>query len=254
MYFMYVDESGDSGLLNSPKRHFILTGLVVHETKWRGCLDRLIHFRRRMNSGFGLKLSEELHAYALVNSPGSLKRIKRNDRLTIIRAFADELALIDDFRIINVVVDKQSKGQDYDVFDKAWSALIQRFENTLNKGNFPEPAHPVEHGMIMPDRTDDKKLTQLLRKMRRYNPVPSSIGGGGYRNLTIARVVEDPIFKDSQHSFFIQAADLAAYLLQQNLDPSSYMRKKSGKNYFYRLKPILFLPAAKKDPHGIVRL
>lgn len=253
MYFMYVDESGDSGLVNSPKRHFILTGLVVHETRWRLCLDRLISFRRRIKSGFGLKLSEELHAYALVNSPGSLKRIKRNDRLTIVRAFADELASINDFRVINVVVDKQSKAQDYDVFEKAWSALIQRFENTLNQGNFPAPAHSHEHGMILPDRTDDKKLTQLLRKMRHYNPVPNSIGSG-YRNLSITRITEDPIFKDSEHSYFIQSADMAAYLLQQNLEPSSYMRKKSGTNYFYRLKPILFTPATRNDPHGIVRL
>lgn len=253
MYFMYVDESGDSGLLNSPKRHFILTGLIVHETRWFSCLERLVSFRRRIKSGFGLKLSEELHAYALLSSPGSLNRIKKNDRLTIIRAFADELASINDLRLINVVVDKHSKGEGYDVFEKAWTALIQRFENTLNKSNFPNSEYSCEHGMIMPDRTDDKKLTQLLRKMRRYNPVPSSLSSG-YRDLTITRVIEDPTFKDSQHSYFIQAADLVAYLLQQNLEPSSYMRKKSGKNYFHRLEPILFKPASRSDPYGIVRL
>lgn len=253
MYFMYVDESGDSGLINSPKRHFVLTGLIVHETRWRSCLDQLIAFRRRIKSGFGVKLSEELHAYALVSSPGSLNRIKKNDRLTIVRSFADELASINDFRIINVVVDKQSKQDGYDVFDSAWTALIQRFENTLIRGNFPGPIHPSEHGIILPDKTDVKKLTQILRKMRRYNPVPKS-GNLGYRNLTVARVVEDPIFKDSQDSYFIQAADLAAYLLQQRLEPSSYMRKKSGKNYFLRLKPILFTAASSNDSLGIVKL
>jgi len=28
---MYVDESGDPGLVGSPTEHFLLTGLVVHE-------------------------------------------------------------------------------------------------------------------------------------------------------------------------------------------------------------------------------
>ena len=33
MYLMYVDESGDSGLVNSPTRYFVLTGMVVHELR-----------------------------------------------------------------------------------------------------------------------------------------------------------------------------------------------------------------------------
>ena len=31
MFLMYVDESGDAGLVGSPTRYFVLTGLVVHE-------------------------------------------------------------------------------------------------------------------------------------------------------------------------------------------------------------------------------
>lgn len=253
MYLMYVDESGDSGLVGSPKRYFVLTGLIIHETRWQSSLDRLIAFRRRMNQGFGLKLREEIHAYELINKPKSLSRIKKSDRLTIIRAFSDEIASMPDINIVNIVVDKSAKQQNYDVFESAWKALIQRFENTLLRNNFPGPAHPNEHGLILPDRTDDKKLTKLLRKMRRYNPVPS-IGGHDRKNLILSRVAEDPSFKDSAHSFFTQATDLSAYLLQQNLAPCAYMRKKGGHNYFYRLKPALCTVASRGDPYGIVRL
>ena len=45
---MYVDESGDCGLTNSPTRYFVLTRLVVHELRWRQCLDQFADFRRRM--------------------------------------------------------------------------------------------------------------------------------------------------------------------------------------------------------------
>jgi hypothetical protein len=62
MYMMYVDESGDCGLVNSPTRFFVLTGLVLHELRWRDYPEQLIAFRRRIRHQFGLRLREELHA------------------------------------------------------------------------------------------------------------------------------------------------------------------------------------------------
>ena len=136
---MYVDESGDCGIVNSPSSFFVLTGLVVHEVRWMDCLNKLIEFRRRMRDGFGLKLREELHAAQLISKPGDLDRIPKSERLTIIRAFADELALMDDFRLINVVVDKAGKPPHFNIFETAWDRLIQRFENTIRAKNFPGP-------------------------------------------------------------------------------------------------------------------
>lgn len=255
MYLMYVDESGDVGLQNSPTRYFVLSGLVVHELRWQEILDHLISFRRRLRQAFSLRLREELHASAMINRPGTLVRIKRHDRLTILRLFADELAMMTDLTIINVVVDKQTKAAQYDVFTAAWTALIQRFENTISRRNFHGPANSDERGMIFADHTDDKKLTQLLRRMRRYNPVPNQPAyGPGYRNLAISKIVEDPNFRDSGYSYFVQAADLVAFLLYESLAPSKYMRQKGGHNYFYRLDPILCKVASSSDPQGIVRL
>ncbi len=255
MYLMYVDESGDSGLVNSPTRYFVLTGLVLHELRWRPYLDQLVAFRRRMKETYGLKLREEIHAAALINKPGELVRIPRHQRLTILRDLADELATMTDLNIINIVVDKQGKAADYDVFGMAWKALIQRFENTLSHHNFSGPANPDDRGMVFPDHTEDKKLVQLLRAMRRYNPISNqSQFVTGYRNLTLSNILEDPNFRNSADSYWVQAADLAAFLLYQNLVPSSYMRKKSGQNYFNRLDGILCKVASSSDPKGIVRL
>jgi len=255
VYLMYVDESGDTGLCDSPTRYYALTGLVVHELRWQTCLDQIIAFRRRMRDKFGLKLREELHAAALINRPGPLVRIKRNDRLTIIREFADELASMTDVNLINVKVDKEDKTDGYDAFGAAWKALIQRFENTMSHRNFAGPANADERGILFPDHTDDKKLERLLRQMRRYNPVPNRPEyGTGYRNLALANIIEDPSFRESAHSYFIQAVDLCAFLLYQRLEPCGYMRKKSGQNYYKRLEPILCKEAASDDPLGIVAL
>jgi len=254
---MYVDESGDCGLQlhNSPTRYFVLTGVVLHERMWKNTLDRLINFRRRLRASFGLRLREELHAAAMINHPGDLVRIRRNDRLTIIRKFADEIAGCTDLNVINVVVDKQDKPEGYPVFERAWEVLIQRFENTILHRNFPASTTAEDVGMLFPDHTDDKKLTRLLRRMRRYNPVPHERSfTPGYRNLKLNLIVEDPNFRVSDHSFFIQAADLAAFLLYQHLQPNAYMRRKSAQNYFRRLRPVLCTHASTKDPEGIVRL
>ncbi len=255
MYLMYVDESGDSGLVNSPTRYFVLSGLVLHELRWRECLEQLIEFRKGLRDEFGIKLREELHASDLVNNPGELVRVKRYHRLEVLRRFADELASMSYLSIINIVVDKQIKSATFDPFERAWSALIQRFENTMSHHNFPGPSNADDRGIVLPDATDDKKLKSLMRKMRRFNPIPNqSQYGTGSRNLRLQYIIEDPIMKSSDDSYITQAADLVAYLLYQNLQPNSYMKSKQGNNYFYRLEPVLCKAASTKDTYGIVRL
>lgn len=251
MYFLYVDESGDSGMVNTPTPYFVLTGIVVHELRWNQYLDQLVEFRKRMRNTFGLLLREEIHCARMINKPGDLVRIKRNDRLTILRNFTSEIASMQDVSIINVVVDKRSKKPDFDVTDSAWTILMQRFSNTMSHRNFAGPANPDERGMVVPDMSEVKKITGILRRMRKYNPVPS-MSGTGYRNLIITNLIEDPYFKDSEHSYFIQVADLAAFLLYQKLNPSGYARKKGLSNYFDRLDPVLCKVASRSDPQGIV--
>lgn len=163
---MYVDESGDVGLNNSPTRYFVLCGLVLHELRWKPYLDELIKYRQNMRQAFGLKLREEIHASAMINKPGVLARIPKHHRLEILRRFADQLAVMPDLSLVSVVVDKQGKPAGYDVFEHAWKALIQRFENTLSHRNFPGPKNPDDRGLLFPDHTDDKKLTRLIRRMR----------------------------------------------------------------------------------------
>jgi hypothetical protein len=253
MYLMYVDESGDIGLTGSPTRYFVLTGLVLHEHRWRQTLDELIAFRREQKTDFGLKLREEIHASPMLSKPGALVRIPKHQRLEILRRYADKLASMPDLSLICVVVDKANKPATYDVFDAAWKTLIQRFENTLAHRNFPGPRNPDDMGMLFPDRSDEKKLNALLRSMRAFNPVPSQ-QSSGYRNLQIRTIIEDPNYRDSSHSYFIQSVDVTAFLLYQHLSPSTYMRKKSGQNYFGRLAPIVCKHASPRDPSYIVRL
>jgi hypothetical protein len=232
---------------------FVLCGLVVHELRWRRTLEALVAFRRRMRDAFGLKLREEVHCAHFISSPGTLKRIKRNDRLAILRHYADQLASIPDLSLISVAVDKRCWSAEVDVYQAAWRALVQRFENTLSYRNFPGPAGQDERGMLFADGQPSAKLLSIIRKMRHHNPVPNQFGVG-YRNLQMARVIEDANFRDSAASLMIQSADLAAYLLYQQERPNSYMKKSGGRAYYSRLEPIFCRHASSRDHQGIVRL
>lgn len=255
MYLMYVDESGDPGLVGSPTRYFTLTGLVVHEQRWHETLNTLISFRQNMRRQFGLQMREEIHAGTMLTRPGSLIRIRKNDRLTIIRLFLDELAKMKFLNFINVRVDKQGKPADYDPFERAWEALIQRFENTLKWRNFPGQWLTADIGIIFSDAANEAALRALYRRMRVYNPIPNmrSMFSSGYRQMPLSRIAEDPNIRHSHHSYFIQAADTAAFALYQYYAPSSYVRQKGARNYLLRLKPILCLKAS-RTPLGIVEL
>jgi hypothetical protein len=255
MYFLYVDEAGDVGLTNSPTRYFVLSGVVFHELRWSAHLDRLVQLRTRLRISTSLKLREEVHAGHMISKPGKLGRIAKHVRLRIIRDVADELVSMGDVTIINVAVDKAGKAPGYDVFQMAWKALLQRFENTLTWHNFAGPRNADDMGIVIPDYTHTARLRALIRTMRRYNPVSHQPHyGPGYRDLRIRYIVEDPNFRNSKDSYFVQLADVASFLLYQYLEPNRFMRKKGARGYLLRLEPILCKVCNHKDPLGIVRL
>jgi hypothetical protein len=252
MYLMYVDESGDPGLNGSPTQYFVLSGLVMHELRWRDFLDQILIFRRRMKATYGLGVRDEIHAAEFVRSSGSVS-LPRNIRFLILRHFAEELSRLNWLSITNVVVDKRGKPQGYDVFESAWKTLFQRFENTLANRNFPGPQNPDDNGIVICDDTNGGKLTKLMRKMGTYNPIPNQ-SGIGYRNLPIKKVIEDPNLRESWNSHPIQAADLCAFLIYQHFSPNGFVKKKGAQGLFKRLDPILNKRASTKNPFGIVML
>ena len=249
---MYVDESGDTGMKSGSSRYFVLSGIVIHESRWRNFINHLVAHRKILRQNYGLPLRAEIHANEYIQKP--IHGIEKHNRLAILRNTLDELAKFREISITNIVVNKSNRPDDYDVFQAAWATLFQRFENTLNAGNFPG-GHENDYGIVITDATSGRKLTQIMRKMAVYNPVPNDPHyGDGYRNLPIVRIIEDPSSRDSAESLPIQACDLAAYFLTQRLQPNAYVRKKHAHRYFDRLLPVLNTNASRYSSLGIVSL
>lgn len=254
MYLMYVDESGDVGLNNSPTSYFVLSAIVVHELRWKETLINLVEFRRMLRDTKGLKLREEIHCTELINRPGELKRIKRNDRLDIIKKCIDWLNAQKELNIFSIVVNKRNRKDD--IFEMAWNALTMRFENTIRNNNFSGPRNPDDRGIILSDNTEGEKLRKLIRKMRHFNFIPNrkDFFSEGARNMKLEYVIEDPVFRDSKNSFLHQMNDVLAYCVRQRYEPNAYMKKKGGHNFYKRLDNVVVKKVTSKNEYGIVEL
>ncbi len=246
MYLVYLDESGDTGKVNSPSKHFFLSALVIHETAWFDFLDDLVLFRKYLKSEFGLRLKEEIHASEYISGRNpTIGGIDRNDRLLILKNCLDWLNTRKDLSIITTHIYKNVHKSD--VFESAWKCLIQRIENTIQHKNFPG-GFRLDSAIIICDDTNGEKLTRLIRRMRSYNPVPNMPQfGGGYRDLRLKAIVEDPNMRNSQNSYFIQMADVVCYFARQYFESNKFIRKRGARYYYSRLNNVINSYATKSS-------
>jgi hypothetical protein len=213
----------------------------------------MVDFRKMLKETKGLKLRDEIHCTHFINKPGDLIRIKRNDRLDIMKKCIDWANAQTDLSTFSIVVDKQ--GRKDEIFELAWNALLMRFENTIRHKNFPGPQNADDRGIVLSDNTEGEKLRGLIRKMRHYNTIPNrqDMYQGGYKNVKLEYIIEDPIFRDSQYSFIHQLNDVIAYCVRQKYEPNSYMKKKAGTNFYNRLSNVT-VKVVSKSNDGIVEL
>jgi hypothetical protein len=92
-----------------------------------------------------------------------------------------------------------------------------------------------------------------------YNPIPSKLGDWGdgqkAKNIPLQRVIEDPVFKKSHQSYFIQLADAVAYaLLKREVAPTPHVKRYGIDKMFEKsLSGVCYKWASPADPLGIVR-
>jgi len=259
-YFMYVDESGDPGIADPnappdrrPSAHYILSGLIIPITEWRNYLSAIVDIRRYIKRKYGIPVREELKGATLVNPRGNpyLRKLSRRQRVDIYQYIFDQMvSRMNRIKIINIYCDKEKyyyqNTQNTDLEFEAWKRLIQRFDNFLSK------QEELCYGVVLADQTNEIKLRKILRKMRVFNPIPSRYGGYYYKPTE--RIVEDPIMRDSKHSFFIQLCDLVAHALYRKEHPKGAYRKYNVDRLFDKVCPLLLTEASRSDRLGIVRL
>jgi hypothetical protein len=109
-----------------------------------------------------------------------------------------------------------SSGSNLSMFEFAFENLVNRFEAFLMyRAKFLESKARVAEakeciGLLIEDNNDtvSKRVTELMRKFHR--------SGTLFRNIN--RIIETPLFVDSELTSMVQMADIAAYSIRRYLD------------------------------------
>ncbi len=273
--FFYVDESFDSN-------KFCLSAISINERSWKDCFEQVKQHRVNLKNDYGVYLRKEIHAHDLVSGRGRLgpNVITKWQRSRIFEGMLNLVASLPSVWVINVCL-RTSR----DVQMKAWDRLINRIERTMLEyertiipsrrelaadvlkhmpGQRAEKveAHLVDfaaRAVIFADEGREREITSAIRKMHVINYVPSQYGdwgGGNYtRNIRTTHLIEDPIFKDSSKSYFIQLADCVAFALLKSEVPATPNVARYGLDKMFKksLTGACFRKCSPGDPLGIVR-
>lgn len=238
MRFIYVDESHDEHL-------YVLSALALPADRWNQALDQVIEFRRGLKRSDGIYLSAELHAWKFVSGRGNIadKIVTKFRRCEIFAEILKFMTTLPGVQLFNAALPVKQA-------DWAFERLINRINRALQDWQ--------TYGILICDQGNEAKFTSLLRRMRRFNPIPSRKGewretGKPTKNIPIDRILEDPFFKRSDQSYFLQLVDFAAYALLRRERPVATKSKYGLDKAFNNLKPILVLKANSNDPEGVIR-
>jgi hypothetical protein len=121
------------------------------------------------------------------------------------------------FRTFAVVIRKREL-RDHDAGlncrDVAWDYMLQRLRNQSEL----KPLGPTTI-LLVHDEGEQATIRGLARKARRAGTVGSKLGTGQLK-IPFTRLIDDPVPRDSRHSYFIQLADMAAYAAFRRLYPN----------------------------------
>lgn len=217
MYLAYFDESGDSGIVNSPTTWFVLSCVLVHDSKWMSTLDQLIAMRRSMRAQHGMSSTRELKSSDIRRGRGLLQPLQWS--LARRMEFYENIMkyqrnTMTDTISFAVAINKQPAAtKGYDARTVAWTFALQRVHNFCSKKG-------DERAMIFPDQGHSNFIRKLLRAKRRFEQVPARFGGKALPVPT-DRIVEDPNERGSHDSYFVQLADFNAYAAHRSvhIDP-----------------------------------
>lgn len=216
MLFAYIDETGDIGPTSKSgaSQCYALGCVLLDAEEWPKAFDELLAFRKRLRDSFKVRLRDEIKANYLIRGNSHLRNLNLSpdQRGLIYRA---HLRMLSDLnaRAFTVVVDKEKMGvSGSSCFQMAWEMMLQRLERTTFYEN--------TYAMIIHDDGDNDQVRKLVRKARRHLTAGSMTGGGSVK-VNALRFIEDPSPRSSQHSYFIQMADLVAYAGWRSYTPPS---------------------------------
>ncbi len=248
MYLLYVDESGTPALTGKVNDHFVLLGFAISADTWRDKSEQINSLKRKyflegkeLHTGWLVRRyveQEKIADFATLPRPQREQAVKRERNLALRVAAAGSksskalanlaknfnktndyihltfqerrqlllellglVATWEDCRLFVEAIQKTNYRYPDPPFQEAFTQLVSRFESFLT--NFGRYNQANLKGIIIQDDnpTEAKQLTQLMKEFHSK--------GTPWRNID--KIVETPLFVDSQLTEMIQVADACAY-------------------------------------------
>lgn len=275
--FFYVDESYDN-------EKYCLSAISIRHSDWKECFDMVREHRVNLRNDYGVYLRKEIHARDLVAGRGNISSqvIGKWQRSRIFFGLLQLVASLPQIQIFNICLDTSSYPDPQLI---TWDRLMNRVERTMLEYERIElplrrnlSALAAQHlpskeaqdidwrlniyrsrAVIFADEGRENEITKAIRRMHVFNHIPSQFGqwspGSTTKNITTDRIIEDPIFKNSDRSYFIQLADCVAFaLLKREVTPTAKIKKYGIDEMFDQtLAGVCFKKASPREPLGIVR-
>lgn len=238
MHLIYVDESHDQKLC-------VFSALAIPADKWRDAFTEVRKFRRRLRETDGIFVYVEMHAWKFVSgrgriAPGTVTKGRR------CRIFGETLRLMTKLpgaRLFNACFPAKED-------ERAFGRLLKRIDRAMTSWD--------SQAILICDEGKNVAYTRMARRMQSYSPIAASLEtrtgtGATPQNVPIKRIIEDPFFKRSEQSYFIQLTDFTAYALLRRERPVPSKTKYGIDKAFGKLTEILVREASRGDPEGIIR-
>jgi hypothetical protein len=237
-FLVYIDESRDEQIC-------VFSALAIPANEWRNAFEQVRQFRRELKKSDGIYVYAELHAWKFVSGRGMIadRVVAKGHRCQIFKDALRRVANLPSARLFNAVFPKKDD-------ERAFERLLNRLNRTMQEWD--------SRAILICDEGKEDAYTRMVRRMRVFNPIPSQFGvwtdtGAATKNIPIERVIEDPFFKKSQQSYFIQLADFCAYALLRRERPLPSKTRYGLDQAFSLLSSILVRQASQRDSEGIIR-
>ena len=236
MHLIYIDDSREG-------HTYTFSAIAIPDNQWLAVFEIIRDWRRSIRDSDGIYVTKELHAWKFVSGRGQIapSHISKTRRCEIFKEGLGMLAAQDSVRIFNVCMNSQMR---------AFERLLNRINRTMHAWG--------SHALLICDEGKEAMYTRLVRKMSVHNPIPSRFGvwldtGQTTKNIPIDRIIEDPFFRQSEKSYFVQMADFCAYALLRQERHLASKNQYGLHQAFALLAPACVRAANPRDRFGVIR-
>lgn len=257
VYFCYIDESGTPQIPGNTS-HYVLIGISIPISKWKLCEQRIFKIKRKYNligseihTGWivrkyleqsripnfdQLSYADRRHEVSKIRKKELLllqksqkkahyKQTKKNyqhtdayihlthlERMAFIEEVADLVGSLSFARLFGEAIDKihfDPNKSKLTLDEQGLEQLVSRYEQYLKIRSKSLKNNGI-YGVLIHDNNDtvSKRHTELMKRFHRYGTLWTSI----------ERIIETPLFVNSELTNLVQIADLCSYSVRRYLE------------------------------------